>query len=182
MAQDGITDYGIAKRKAAKQLGVSEQTELPDDHEVESELRIYQALYQHDKQAGLLRELRETAYEAMLLLDRYRPYLTGSVLDGTAGEHAEIDLQIFTDSAKEVEIFLLDQGLEFEHATPRSEKAEAVLVLSTDIANVNLIIYPSQIERISFKHRDGRPRERIRLPGLAAMLKDSAHHDEAHEH
>jgi hypothetical protein len=48
------------------------------------------------------------------------------------------------------------------------------LVLNTDITNVNLIIYPSQVERISFKHRDGRPRERIRLAGLEAMLKDAA--------
>ena len=173
MAQDGLTDYAVAKKKAARQLGLHEHVALPDDSEVAAELRLYQALYQHDEHPGLLRSLRETARDVMLILDRYRPYLTGSVLDGTAGEHAEVDLQIFADSAKEVEIFLLDQGIEFEHATPRNDKAEAVLVLSTEVADVNLIIYPSQVERISFKYRDGRPRERIRLPALETLLRES---------
>ncbi|MEY4591593.1 MAG: hypothetical protein RIR18_488 [Pseudomonadota bacterium] len=180
MAQDGITDYTTAKKKAARQLGLSEHIELPDDTEVEAELRLYQALYQHDEHPGLLRSLRETARDVMQMLDRYRPYLTGSVLDGTAGEQAEIDLQIFADSAKEVEIFLLDQGIEFEHATPRNEKAEAVLVLSTDVADVNLVIYPSQVERISFKYRDGRPRERIRLPALETLLRESTAANPSH--
>lgn len=174
MAEDGITDFGAAKRKAARQLGISEDRGLPDDHEVEVELRLYQALYQDNEHAAHLRELRLTAREVMRQLDRYRPYLTGSVLDGTAGEHAEIDLQIFADSAKEVEIYLLDLGIPFEHATPRNDKAEAVLVVGTQVADVNLVIYPTQIERINFKHRDGRPRERIRLATLDALLADSA--------
>jgi hypothetical protein len=122
----------------------------------------------------ILRSLRETACEVMQVLDMYRPYLTGSVLDGTANENSSIDLQIFADSAKEVEIFLLDQGIEFEHATPRNEKAEAVLLLSTEVADINIIIYPSQLERISFKYRDGRPRARIRLPALKSLLEDIA--------
>lgn len=180
MAQDGIRDYATAKKKAARQLGLSEHIELPDDTEVEAELRLYQALYQHDEHPGLLRSLRETARDVMQMLDRYRPYLTGSVLDGTAGEHAEVDLQIFADSAKEVEIFLLDQGIKFEHATPRNEKAEAVLVLSTEVAEVNLIIYPIQVERTSFKYRDGRPRERIRLPALETLLRESAAANPSH--
>jgi hypothetical protein len=180
MAQDGLTDFTTAKKKAARQLGLGEHIELPDDSEVEAELRLYQALYQHEEHPGLLRSLRETARDVMQILDCFRPYLTGSVLDGTAGEHAEIDLQIFADSAKEVEIFLLDQGIEFEHATPRNDKAEAVLVVSTDVADVNLIIYPSQVERISFKYRDGRPRERVRLPALETLLRESTAADPSH--
>ena len=38
-------------------------------------------------------------------MQKFNPYLTGSVLDGTAGRYAEIDIQLFTDSAKDVEIF-----------------------------------------------------------------------------
>lgn len=172
MVQDGVTDMALAKKKAARQLGVESQTDWPDDGEVEAELRLYRALYQSDGHAGLLCALRETARDVMRLLSPFRPYLTGSVLDGTAGEHSDIDVQVFVDSAKEVEIFLLDRGVDFEHAQPRSERAEAVLVISTDVADVNLIVYPSQMERVSLKYRDGRPRERIRLDALEAMLSE----------
>jgi hypothetical protein len=50
----------------------------------------------------------------MTLLERFSPYLTGAVLHGTAGAHDDIELQLFTDSAKEVEIFLLNQNLQLD--------------------------------------------------------------------
>src|SRR5690554_1902322 len=47
MAEDGIADFGFAKRKAARQLGLPEKTEaLPTNAEIEAELRAWQALYQ----------------------------------------------------------------------------------------------------------------------------------------
>jgi hypothetical protein len=110
-------------------------------------------------------------------LAAFRPYLTGSVLEGTAGEFSSIDLFLFPDSAKEVEIFLLNQGIPFNHAEPRNEKAEAVLVLDCEIADANLVIFPPQLERISFKYRDGRPRDRIRAEALAELLAQSAGND-----
>lgn len=172
MVQDGVTDMALAKKKAARLLGIETTMDWPDDGEVEAELRLYRALYQSDEHAGLLCALRETARDVMRLLSPFRTYLTGSVLDGTAGEHSVIDIQVFLDSAKEIEIFLLDHGIDFEHAQPRSERAEAVLVISTDVADVNLIVYPSQMERVSLKYRDGRPRERMRLAALEAMLSE----------
>lgn len=170
MAQDGLADMGMAKKKALRQLGLPDGTPLPDNSEVENELRLYQALYQGDTQPAQLRELREEAARIMDFLAAFRPYLTGSVLDGSAGAHASIDLMLFADSAKEVEIFLLDQGLDFEHAEPRNDKAEAVLQLATPVADVNLIIFPPQWERHQFKHRDGRPRARVRLEVLLQLL------------
>jgi hypothetical protein len=94
------------------------------------------------------------------------------VLDGTAGQHSRIDILLFADSAKEVEIFLLNRGLSFEHAEVRNERVEAVLVLETDTADANLIIMPPALERVAFKHRDGRPRERIRSAALHALIDD----------
>jgi hypothetical protein len=173
MAEDGITDYHQAKRKAARQLGVSdEHANYPDNAEVEAELRIYRSIYQDEDHLELLLAMRHTALELLDLLADFRPYLTGSVLDGTAGEHSNIDIQLFADSAKEVEIFLLNRGMVFEHAEPRNDKAEAVLVLETDTADANLVIYPPQLERVSLKHRDGRARERMRADALRALLAE----------
>ncbi|MBL8420883.1 MAG: hypothetical protein JNK92_09630 [Dechloromonas sp.] len=170
MAEDGVADYRLAKRKAARQLGFPEHTAYPDNAEVEAELRAYRSLYQEEVHPELIRAMRQSALRLLELLADYSPHLAGSVLDGTAGEHSHIDILLFADSAKEVEIFLLNQGIAFEHAEPRNERAEAVLVLETDTTNANLVIFPPQLERVAMKQRDGRLRERIRADALRALL------------
>lgn len=172
MAEDGITDYQLAKRKAARQLGLPEHVRYPDNAEVEAELRAYRSIYVDEEALERLKAMRHSALALLDLLADFHPYLTGSVLDGTAGEHSNIDIQIFADSAKEIEIFLLNRKIDFEHVEPRNEKAEAVLVLETDTADANLVIYPPRLERVSLKHRDGRPRARIKAPALRLLLAD----------
>ena len=172
MAEHGITDFHLAKRKAARQLGLPEHTAFPDNAEVEAELRAYRSLYQGEEHEELLHALRQTALDLLELLAPFNPYLTGSVLDGTAGEHSRIDILLFADSAKEVEIFLLNRGIDVEHADPRNERVEAVLVMETDTADANLVIMPPHLERVSLKFRDGRPRERIRADALRALISE----------
>lgn len=174
IAEDGITDFSAAKRKAARNLGLPETTAMPDNAEVEEELRIYQRLFQGSEQNERLQRLRRHAADLMNLLAPYTPYLTGSVLDGTAGRYADIDLQLFADSAKEVEIFLLNHQMAYEHRTPRTDRAETVLALDLGDAVANLVVYPLREERVTLRTRDGRVRERIRLPALQALLADAA--------
>ena len=173
MAEDGISDYDTAKRKAAHRLGLPENnSHLPEDGEVEAELRAYQRIFQEDEQTARIALLRQKAVEIMEIVQRFNPYLTGSVLDGTAGRYAEIDIQLFTDSAKDVEIFLLNSQIDYQHSTPRSERAEAVLTLDSDDATVNLIVYPLNDERVTFKKRNGQPRARARLEAVRKMLAE----------
>jgi hypothetical protein len=172
MAEDGITDYHLAKKKAARQLGLTDHVAFPDNAEVEAELRAYRILYQGDDHEEMLAAMRQTALELLELLECFNPYLTGSVLDGTAGEHSRIDILLFADSAKEVEIFLLNRGIDVEHVEPRNERVEAVLVMETETVDANLVIMPPQLERVSLKHRDGRQRERIRAGALRALLSE----------
>lgn len=174
IAEDGMTNYAQAKRKALRQLGLPEGTPLPTDGEVDDALREWQAVFQDDEQRERIDHLRRKAVELMEILQEFRPYLTGSVLDGTAGRFADIDLQLFADSAKEVEIFLLNRGIPYTHETPRNDRAEAVLVVESDDAVANLVIYPPLDERISPKGRDGRPRERARIGAVQDLLAASA--------
>jgi len=116
IAQDGA-DYTTAKTKAARQiLGVDRPSPnyLPDNLQVEDEVRRYQALFHGPAQAERLQRLRALALEVMEQLAEFRPYLTGAVLNGTAGEHDAIHLQLFADSAKEVEIWLLNRNVNIE--------------------------------------------------------------------
>src|SRR5262245_43231570 len=112
MAEDGVEDFALAKRKAARQLGAEDTQSLPKNEEIEAELRAYQSLYQGEEQRERIQYLRRCALEAMQLLERFRPYLAGPVLSGTAGRYSDIDLQLFTDDGKAVEHFLLSQRSE----------------------------------------------------------------------
>jgi len=170
IAESGVIDYNLAKRKAAHQLGLPENSQLPENAEVEEALRSYHRLFQDQEQIERIDKLRQKALEIMTIMQRFTPYLTGSVLDGTAGRYAEIDIQLFTDSAKDVEIFLLNQKIDYEHSTPRSPRAEAVLTLHSDETVANLIIYPTQEERVAFKTRDGRTRPRARIDAVNKLI------------
>ena len=113
MAEDGITDHAFAKRKAARQLGAADTQHLPSNQEVDEALHSYRSLFQSESHPGILRRLREEALAAMRLLAEFRPYLTGSVLSGTAGAQSDINLMLFSDDAKAVLLFLLKHNIEF---------------------------------------------------------------------
>ncbi|MCS6765225.1 MAG: UDP-N-acetylmuramate--alanine ligase [Candidatus Protistobacter heckmanni] len=121
IAEDGL-EYGLVKQKAAEMIcGDSRLAKghLPDNSQVEDEVRVYQALFQADTQPALLALLREIAALVMQGLEPFSPHLTGAVLNGTAGEHSDIHLQLFTDDAKEAAIFLLNAGIDYEVSESR---------------------------------------------------------------
>lgn len=117
IAEDGV-DYATAKRKAARQvLGTESRAPgewLPDNEQVETEVREYQALFQAESQPRVLALLRRIALVLMEGLAIHNPYLAGAVFNGTASEHSDIHLQVFCDSPKDVAIFLLNAGVDFD--------------------------------------------------------------------
>lgn len=169
IAEDGM-EYGAAKRKAVRQLGLPENFPLPGNAEVEDAVRDYHAIYQEDEQAQRLVALRRAAVELMHRLKPFSPWLTGSVLEGTAGRHSRIDILLFPDSAKDVEIYLLDKGIGFHHGNPKSDRVEAVLVIDDEETPANLIVLPPREERVNFKGADGRSRTRARVESVEAMF------------
>jgi hypothetical protein len=169
IAEDGM-EYGAAKRKAIRQLGLPENFPLPGNAEVEDAVRDYHAIYQEDEQAQRLNGLRRSAVELMHRLKSFSPWLTGSVLEGTAGRHSRIDILLFPDSAKDVEIYLLDKGINFHHGNPKSDRVEAVLVIDDEDMPANLIVLPPREERINFKGTDGRTRTRARVESVEALF------------
>lgn len=171
MAEDGIADFGFAKRKAARQLGVGESEALPTNAQIEEELRAWQALYPDEEQGERVFEMRCAAVEIMQMLEPFRPYLTGGALDGTAGQYAELEIELYPESAKEVEIFFLNRDLNYEHREPRRpapNSPEAVLSFDWGEVPVRLSIYPSLNERTPRKGSD-----RARLAMVESMLRES---------
>ena len=179
MAEDGIDDFALAKRKAARQLGAPQSEALPGNDEVETELRAYRALYQADEHAQRIAELRRIALDAMRAFERFHPYLTGPVLKGTAGPYAEIELQLFPGSPKDVEIFLLEQGVSFDTREGRrfsGDRAHAVSVFSLlwHETPLKLAVFDPRDERLALKTTQaGRVLERAGVAEVASLLAGS---------
>jgi len=160
MAEDGIDDFALAKRKAARQLGAPDSEALPANHEIEAELRAYRSLYQAEEHPERIAALRRVALDAMRALERFSPYLTGPVLSGLAGPYAEIDLQLFPESTQDVELFLLERNLAFETSESRryaGDRARAVSVFSLDRrgAPLRLQVFDPRDERLARLRAEG---------------------------
>jgi hypothetical protein len=178
MAEDGIDDFALAKRKAARQLGAVDSQALPGNDEIEAELRAYLALYQAEEHPQRVAELRQIALDAMRALERFNPYLTGPVLKGIAGPYAEIELQLFPDSVKEVEIFLLDRNVPYTTSEGRryaGDRAHAVSVLTLAWrgAPLRLSIFDARDERLALKtSQAGRVMDRAGIAEVGALLRN----------
>jgi hypothetical protein len=112
IVEEGL-DYGAAKRRAVKQLGLPPRTELPSHDEVEAEVRDYIALFCADTQPTELRALRELALVWMQRMADFRPYLGGSVWHGTATKLSDIYIALFCDDSKSAEIALIDHRADY---------------------------------------------------------------------
>lgn len=175
LALDGSQDYGSAKRKAARQLGAADSQNLPDNHEIENALRDYQALFQADAARNQLGQLRKVAMEYMEHLRDYDPHLTGSVLNGTAGKHSDINLQLFTDQEKEIEFWLMRRAEPYRAGERRSSESGGRVyprfIVDDPRATVDITVYPpNELRRLKRIHADGTPR-RLRLQAFADSLK-----------
>ena len=115
IADSGL-DYQSAKRKAAKQVfgdGHVSAALLPDNDQIDQFLLEHLQLFDPDHDQRVAR-YRQAALFWMERLADFNPYLAGAVWKGIVAEHAPIHLQAFTDEAKDLEIQLLNDGIQFD--------------------------------------------------------------------
>jgi hypothetical protein len=176
MAVDGIDDYALAKRKAARQIGAPDTRHLPNNEEVEQALRAYQQLYQADEQAAHLQHLRRSARDMMHLLAQFNPYLSGSVLSGSAGKYSDINIHLFTDSVKDVEMFLINRQIAYRSGESRvfiGDEPTGVpsFSISTNEADFEVSVFSPRDLRMQLRATaEGRPFDRARIDWLDAVL------------
>lgn len=177
MAQDGIEDYSLAKRKAARQAGMPDTRELPGNDEIDAALQAYQALYHAGEHRDRLRTLREKAVRAMRELAQFQPYLTGSVLNGNAGKYADINLQLYTDNGKAVELFLIQRGIEYRPTQARLYcGAETIVVpvytVEDDGVEIEITVLSTRELRVPVRTSpEGKAIERAKLNAVEQLLE-----------
>jgi len=176
MAEDGISDYAFAKRKAAKQMGAADTQHLPSNREVEEALQSYRALYQQESHPNVLYQLREEALAAMKIFEQFNPYLTGSVLNGTAGEQSDINIMLFSDDAKAVLLFLLKLDLDFEDGEWRvrisghEEIVPSYTLTGESGTQTHLIVLPENARHSGSRH----PETHANISAVEALLQAAA--------
>lgn len=179
MAEDGIEDYALAKRKAARQAGMPDSRQLPTNDEIDAALRVHHQLYQHDEHRDRLRTLRERAASTMRELAHFNPHLAGSVLNGNAGKYADINLQLYTDNAKAVELYFIDRRIPYKTSQIRLYSGEEprsfpVFTIEDGGTEVQLIVLALRDLRVPLKTSpEGRPLNRARLPVVETLLAES---------
>lgn len=148
VVEEGL-EYGPAKRRALKAMGLSPRTELPDNDRLEEAVREHLALYCADTQPAELRALRELALVWMQRLAEFRPHLGGAVWHGTATRLSDIYLQLFCDDPKSAEIALIEHQVDYEVRSVTGFQGETVDALSlrslckplNETVGVHLMIY-----------------------------------------
>jgi|LauGreDrversion4_2_1035121.scaffolds.fasta_scaffold65389_2 hypothetical protein len=183
IAEDGA-DYGTAKRKAARLILGNQRVRgdvLPDNAQIEAEVREYQALFQGDEQSQRLLHLRRLALEVMEKFEDFAPYVTGAVLNGTASEHSDIHLQLFAESSKDVAVFLLNAGMDYEVSeTPhfrRPDRSVETLSFFWKHEIVHLAIYEQDDLRGGARSSSGKRIERADIAALRNLLAETGSDD-----
>lgn len=132
VVEDGM-EYGAAKRRAAKLLGLAGRTaDLPDNDRLEDEVRAYLELFCADTQPEELAALRELAVLWMERLAPFRPHLTGAVWRGTATRLNDIHLELFCDDSKSAELALIDRRIDYRVSAGAGPRGRSVDVLSIE--------------------------------------------------
>jgi hypothetical protein len=102
----------------------------------------------------------------------FHPYLTGSVLSGTAGEHSDINLMLFSDDEKAVLLFLLKHNLEFEDGEwlvrvgGHEESVPSYTLNSESGSQTHIIVLPENAIHSGSRH----PETHADITAVAALL------------
>lgn len=181
VVEDGL-EFGPAKRRALKQLGLPERTALPDNARVEAHVEEYIAIFCADTQPHELRALRQLGLSWMERLHQFRPHIGGAVWQGSATRRSDIYLQLFCDDPKSAEIGLIDMGVRYEPSTVTGFTGERVDALSIqarcaewdETVGVHLLIYDFDDLRGALKPDARGRRPRGDAAALRVLLHDAA--------
>ena len=178
MAEHGIQDFYIAKRKAAERYGVVDGAFLPRNTEIEAALMSHQRLFGGAQHQRSLQEQRRVALKAMNLLRQFEPRLVGAVLNGSATEYADIQLHVFSDSAEAVYLHLLDHRYEYDvferrmRLSPERQLLVPSVRFEMDTDSIEAFVFPRDgIRQAPVGPVDGKPMRRAAIPELERMLE-----------
>jgi hypothetical protein len=178
IAEHGIADFSLAKRKAAERLGVRGGAGLPSNAEIHSRLAERQRTFEPAAHNDRLGRLRAVAAHAMGLLAPFRPKLVGSVLDGTATQSSVIELHVFSDSPEAVAGALESYGVRLRDAQRRyrfgRHETEVIpgFELNVDDEEIEVMVFPERgPKHAPLSAVDGKPMRRAARATVLTLIE-----------
>jgi hypothetical protein len=149
VVEQGIADYGLAKRKAAERIGVSSASLLPTNAQIELAVVEHQRLFGGMAHSHRLRELRRGACEAMRFFETFSPRLVGPVLSGAVTEHSVVTLHLYADAPEAVARQLVQHAIPYREGDRRLRYAAERIVthpvfsFSAEGVDYELVVMPT---------------------------------------
>ena len=147
MAEEGISNYAFAKRKAARFFGLLDGDTLPSNNEIKEALRTHQAIFLTEDQTLRLKELRLESLNLMKKLNIFNPYLIGNLAEGIVSKYPVINIQLRTDELKEIEYFLINNEITYKIKDKKINNAGKeiipILIFENNVALIELSINPN---------------------------------------
>lgn len=177
MAEEGVSDFHAAKRKAATRLGLPETKHLPGNDEVDAALQEYLRLFHSGNLLKSVRRLRALAAEAMRFLARFEPRLVGPVLSGTVTSASAIELHVTADTPEELGLWLQEHSIPYQQADRRlrfgGDRHESFPAYSftADGVAVELCVFDRREARETpLSPVDGKPMKRANLREVENLM------------
>jgi len=177
MTEQAISDYHLAKTKAAQNLGLTDKRDLPANHEIEQAVRDYQLIFHADTQPQALKKLRQAALDAMTFFSDFQPRLVGDVLSGIANQHSRVMLHLFADYPEQVSIFLMENDIPCQEKNKRMRyKAEQYhtypqFCFIADNVEIELTVFNlKEIKMAPGSAIDGKPMQRANIKTVERLL------------
>jgi hypothetical protein len=177
MAEHGIDDFGLAKRKAAARLGLTAAGGLPTNVEIQQRFVERQRIFAPDAQGEQVAKLRRIAARVMEPLAAFRPKLVGAVLAGAVTPASAVELHVFSDAPEHVVHELTQCGYRASDSARRYRFGDAHAPqipgfrLYCDGEEVLVMVFPERgAHHAPLSPVDGRPMRRASRAAVLALL------------
>lgn len=181
MAEEGVSDFAAAKRKAAARLNQAENRHLPSNREIESALADYLQLFHARRLPQTLQHLLGLAIEAMRLLAAFEPRLTGPLLNGVATPYSEVVVHAFADEPEQIGVLLERHAIPYEQSSrrlrygrDRQDNVPVFRFVAGDTPIEICALPPAGLREAPLSAVDARPMRRANLKEVERLLQDAA--------
>lgn len=176
MAEEGVRDFQMAKRKAARRLNLEDNRDLPTNQEIEAATREYLALFHADLPQTLHR-LRALAVETMQLLADFNPRLVGPVLSGTVTKFTPVQLHVGVEDVEGLLFFFAEHQIPVEQGERRvrlggnRHASCPAFTFSFKDTPVELLAFrPSAFREPPLNPVDGKPMRRASIKEIEELI------------
>lgn len=168
ICEERMTDYRMAKHKAAERLGLGFKAGMPDNAQIQAAVIEYQRLFGGRGYAERLQLLRETALRAMDLLKDFQPRLVGAVASGATTDEHKVRLHGFADKPELLDLYLSGRGIPFDmgdrrYRYPDGRTAQVpTCEFSAGDVDIEMAVFAtSELRRAPLSPVDGQPVKRL---------------------